>query len=422
MISPQAWAVIRREINDRRGKGFIFGTILIPFILGLIVGVQILLANLKSEDPAYVTIVLENNSSLQALLTKAFDQSDAVKKKMLHVSYQQIAASGVDAYIKSQQEALVGDNNKSVVVVPDSALKDKKVGLYSANTANMEARRQITAGINKALITSFFAQNNIQNVDVGYIQSDVGVTASKVSKRGTRVEGWGPIIVAWGLPLLLLFGVSFNAPPLMSIVVGEKASRVYELLLSSLKPRDLMWGKVIGAATMACVQMVIWVACFIALVLLMNNFGDVSDSLRIEVRPFVLMYYMLNYLIGLLIFLTLYGGLSAMYDNPSAANATLGPVYMIILLPFYTTFSLLGNPANRVVEILSMAPLTSLYVMPARMTLVDVPAWQGFVALAVNSLVLYFAITVAGKVYRLSILSTGNMPSLRQMAIWARHA
>ena len=80
------------------------------------------------------------------------------------------------------------------------------------------------------------------------------------------------------------------------------------------------------------------------------------------------------------------------------------------------------NPANSVAEILSIVPFKSQYVMPLRMAIIDVPVWQPLLALAINAVILYGAMICGGKIYKISILSTGQPPILKQFVQWLRYA
>jgi ABC-2 type transport system permease protein len=420
-MSNRIGSVIKREIKVKLGWGFVMGTIFIPLIMAAIVGLQILMTNLKSENKAVVTVVFDGNAPLRALLKEGLDQEPNVKSGLYAITYEEQTADNFPSYLEKKKEELLKDDDKGIFFVPRSVLADKKMAYYSANPGNIRVRSTIGAALNKALNLNFFAEKNIQNVDIKFIQTDVDITGNKVTSSGTSEESWGPIIIGGVLALLLNLGITFNVMPLMNVIVSEKSNRLYELLLTSLKPGDIMWGKIMGTAAVATLQMVIWIVAFILLMLLMDNFGDATATLRMEFHPVIIAYYVVNFVVGLMIFLTLYAGFSSMYDNPGAASSALLPLYFVILLPMYTVFSLLSNPANIVSATLSLIPITSLYVMPARMTLIDVPFWQPLVALALNVVILYFANVIASKIYRISVLSTGNNPSLRQIAVWVRN-
>jgi ABC-2 type transport system permease protein len=422
MVSKRIRSVIKREVKIKLGKGFVISTIFIPIIMAAIVGIQLLLGGMKSDSKADITFIMANDPAMESLLRSDLSNADFVKSGLYTISYKQMASDKTAGYIADQQKDLLSDNKRSLVVIPQGAATDKKITLYSANPADMQIRMRVSAAVNKALNLRYFQASHIQNVDINFIQSDVALDAEKVSDTGTRAESWGPLIVGGGMALLLLLGTTFHSMPTMNTVVNEKASRIYEVLLSSLTPRDILWGKIFGTVIMATLQMLIWVVALVALILLLDNFTAASAAFQMDFKPLLIPYFLVNYVTGLMIFLTLYAGLSSMFDDSGSASSTLLPLYFAILLPFYTAFSLISNPANRVAEILSMIPLTSLYVMPARMAMVEVPLWQSLLALGLNILLAFGANFVASKIYRISVLSTGNAPSLRQVAIWLKHA
>lgn len=422
MINKRVVSVIKREIKVSMGVSFILATILIPIVMFGIVAIQYLVSDIKTEDNSPVVIVTEPQAAFAQTLRDEVRTSKDLAESKISIDFATSSAGDISKFLDTKRESLLDDDNMGIVFIPNSAVKDKRVQFYSANPANANVRTKVGDLVDRALNRHYFVSNGIQNVDVELIQQGVVIAGSKISRSGTEAESWGPLIIGFTLALLLLFGVSFNSMPVMSMVVAEKTSRVYEVLLCSLKPLDLLWGKIIGKTLVATLQMLIWVVAMAIVLVLLNNFTDVAEAFRMDFRPGVFVYYVINYVIGLMTFLSLYAGFAVGFDEQSKASSALLPVYFAILFPFYTVFSLLGNPANSVSEILSIAPLTSLYVMPARMALIEVPIWQPILALALNAVVLYMAMVAASRLYRISILSTGNNPSLRQLVIWARKA
>jgi len=422
MNTKRIFSVIRREIKVSMGIGFIAATILIPLVMFAIVGIQVLVADIKTDAESPVTVLLDPNAPFESILRDEIGKSKELTESKVKVDYATGSGNGATEFLDSKREELLGNDNMGIIYIPNTAAQDKQVSFYSANPANAHVRLKMETVINKALNQYYFTSNGIQNIDIAQIQRAVTMTGNKVSKSGTEAESWGPLIVGGTLALMLLFGVSFNSMPVMTMVVTEKASRVYEVLLGSLTPLELLWGKIIGKTLVATLQMLIWVVAMAIVLMLLNNFVDVADAFRMDINIAVFAYYVVNYVIGLMTFLTLYAGFAVSYDDSGKASSALLPVYFAILFPFYTFFSLLGNPANGVSEVLSIMPLTSLYVMPARMALINVPAWQPILALVLNVAVLYLAIVAASRLYRLSILTTGNNPSLRQLVLWAKKA
>ena len=421
MSNSKIWIVFKREFKVSMGRPFILSTIFIPLVMFAIVGIQVLMSDIKSEAEATVTVLVEKNSPFSRSMEETIKQAATTDEfKLFKLDFKEIGANEFDSYLDKEREALLADDQKGLFYLPNSSATDKEVLFYSINTGNMQIRTNMQSLFNKALNINYFDQNNIKNVDLVFVGKDVQIVGNKVSETGTEKESWGPIIIGGTLALLLLLGVSFNSLPVMSVVVAEKANRVYEVLMSSLKPLEILWGKILAKTAVASLQMLIWVVVMILALVMLDSFVDVSEAFRMEIKIWVFAYYVINYVVGLMLFLTLYAGMAAMYDDTNKASSGLLPVYFAILLPFYTVFSLLGNPANLVTEILSMAPLTSFYVMPARMMMINVPIWQPIVALLINGALLFGAMFVASKVYRISILSSGNEPSLRQIMKWVK--
>lgn len=424
MISKHTLTVMKREIRAAMGKGFIAATIFIPIVMFATVGIQVAMSmsGIKTDTEQSVIVVLEPGAPFESVLREELSKSSDLAESKIKVEFAARPAGGVKALIDGKRVQLLGNPNMGVVYVPAAAATDKQVSYYSVNPGNTIVRSKVSAAIDRALNRHYFIVNNIQGVELSQIQKPVTMAGNKISQSGTEAESWGPLIIGGILTLLLIFGVSFNSMPVMTMVVNEKASRAYEILLCSLKPLELLWGKVIGKTLVGSLQMLIWVVALAVVLMLLNNFVNVAEAFRMDFKIGVFAYYIVNYIVGLMTFTALYAGFAVSYEDNAKAGAALFPLFLLIQLPFYTVFSLVGNPANFVAQVLSIIPLTSLYVMPARMSLISVPLWQPLLAMALNLSVLYLAMVAASRLYRISILSTGNTPSLRQLVVWAKHA
>jgi ABC-2 type transport system permease protein len=97
------------------------------------------------------------------------------------------------------------------------------------------------------------------------------------------------------------------------------------------------------------------------------------------------------------------------------------PLLMLIMIPFFIAISLGNNPENPIAQIASMLPFASIIVMPARMTLIDVPVWQFILSIIVNIITLIFIFPMGGKVYRIGILMTGKKPKWSEVIGWLKY-
>src|SRR5690606_5538558 len=106
----------------------------------------------------------------------------------------------------------------------------------------------------------------------------------------------------------------------------------------------------------------------------------------------------------------LFATIGAIFDNDQDAQSGIWPIMMLIMIPFFIGIALIGNPGNKIGIIASMLPFSSLIVMPARMTLIDVPSWQIIFSFIINIIVMFVIFFIAGKIYRVGVLMTGKKP------------
>jgi ABC-2 type transport system permease protein len=207
----------------------------------------------------------------------------------------------------------------------------------------------------------------------------------------------------------------------MAAVNEEKTNRIIEVLLSAVTPRELLYGKIVGTAVAGLVQMVIWISPLVLLSLVSLPALVMMDLPSVNLGFFTILYFLVNYLMGIVAFLAIFAAFGAMFDTPQDAQGSMMPVMMLIIVPFFLAFSMARNPANALAEVSSMLPFATILVMPARMTLIEVPLWQVGVAFLVNLLTIWCCIRAGAKIYRLTILMTGKRPAWADIWRWLRH-
>jgi ABC-2 type transport system permease protein len=203
---------------------------------------------------------------------------------------------------------------------------------------------------------------------------------------------------------------------------------VVEIMVSSIKPRALMLGKILGVGGVGLFQLSIWAA--IALILLrfreqvlglfgVSGAGSVAiPSLTVGAIGLVLAYFVLGYFF----YSSLYAAIGAMVNSEQEAQQAQTPVVILLIVPVVCVQLVSSDPRGSAAELLTLIPFSSPVLMPMRYLLGG--ASIGDVALSLAALVLstWLAIFVAARIYRVGILMYGKRPSLRELARWIRHA
>ena len=263
-------------------------------------------------------------------------------------------------------------------------------GLEALVTAAVQQQALVTAGVDLARITqqSQVAVDTLQPVDPN-AGEQLGIAIVGTILLFVSLSGYGAL-VATG-------------------VVEEKQSRVVELLLATIKPWQLLAGKVLGLGAVGLLQLVI-----------LGGIGVVTASLTgVLTVPGAAagMFGMvvLWYLIGFFLFAALYAAVGSTVSRQEELNTVVTPLVFVLLIPFILVLNLLpGDPRNPLAAVLSFIPFFSQTVMPARYALGVAPLWEVGVSAAIALVAIVVVVRVAARVYENSILRTGSRVSLRE--------
>ncbi len=205
----------------------------------------------------------------------------------------------------------------------------------------------------------------------------------------------------------------------MQAVIMEKSNRIVEVLLSSVTSKELMTGKIFGAAITGLMQMSIWL---IPVVLVAStSWFMLPPEVMIDVTFLQISYLLLNFFLGLLIFVGLFTMVGSIFENPQDAQSGMWTILMLVMIPFFISMSMINNPDNPIANIASMAPFSAIIVMPAKMAIVDVPIWQVIFSTLVNIATVFAIFPIAGKVFRVGIMMSGKKPKWSEVVKWLKY-
>ena len=417
--------IVKREFMERvHTRSFLVGTILFPvFMIAMMLaphyfgssGSQRKFA-LVDEAPAGVSDRFVE--SLTAPRESDKDNTYAIER--------------VSGSLESVRERLNANvETKAIdgyVVLPANVLDSNKIMYRARNIAGLSVLKDLRISASRAVQGERLRQAGLDGAKVATLIKSVEVDGARITSTGE--EGGDAIstfflayIVAFLIYLLtLLYGVS-----VMRSVLEEKTNRIAEVLVSSVKPAHLMAGKIIGVASAAILQVLIW-AAIIALLATQSDaiakrLGiDASTMKAFAVEPWVGVALVLFFILGFLLFSSMFAALGAAVTSEQEAQS----LQMVLMLPMFIPLIFIGpitgEPLGRVATILGLVPFTAPLTMPMRMAAGQIPRLQVLLSLAL--LVVGIALTawIAGKIYRVGILSTGKKPTLKELGRWMRMA
>lgn len=417
MLNNRVLAVIKRELREKlMSKSFIFMTILMPALMFLIIGMQALI--MTYEGGKTKLKIVSESAEMTNKFKVELDSMDFVKDGKYEIEYLTMDVPGFDTYLKSINKDIFEEKISAALFVGTSSLKDKKVTVYS-KTPNMSITEKLNKPINKVLVSSYFA-GRLSAEELSFAGRGVDFTGFKITESdGIKEESYGNIILSYIFTFMLYISLLMMGSMTMQSVIEEKNNRIVEIILSSVSPKELLSGKILGSVITASLQMLIWLSPIILLIT--TTLVAVPKEFMPDVTMFHLLFLLIYFIMGLFIYTGLFAMVGSIFDNAQDAQQGMWPIMMLIMIPFFISLSMMRNPSSPLAEISSMLPFASIIVMPARYAITPVPGWQLLVAVVVNILTIMAIAPIAGKIYRVGILRTGTKPKWSEVIKWLKY-
>jgi ABC-2 type transport system permease protein len=419
--------VISREYFTRvRKKSFLLTTILVPLVIVGFYAIIIAVSIKGGSDTTSVAVIDEAG---------LFTDSSAVGNKLLKVDYirnekpqdfkTKYKERGYQAYLH---------------IPPFDIMKDQKFVVHSTSSLSLgntsaiekfldnaiENKRLIAQGINPAVFKAINANADIENV----------IDSADGSKKGNAGVAY---LVSVACGLLIYMMMIIYGTQVMRGVMEEKTNRIAEVIVSSVKPFQLMLGKILGIGAVGLTQFAIWIVIMTALQSLIPIFfpavlqdvsggaaaGATSAKIAGITQAFaalpvfkIVSLFLFYFLGGYLTYASLFAAVgSVVSEDQQEAQQLVFPILMPVILGFVIMMNTINNPHSNLAVFGSLFPLTSPIVMMGRITY-DIPAWQLIVSMLLLIGTFLFFTWVTGKIYRTGILMYGKKPSWKEMIKW----
>lgn len=417
--------ILRREFLERvRTRAFVISTILFPVLLSAGFVVPTMVGSGGGEQR--IAVVNEGPAAVGAQLATALNAASQPGKGPTYTVEQvpgTLTANRDRLNARVQSKELDG-----YVWIPADVLTSSRATYRARNVSNLQVvgdvQRAVTQAVRAARIQS-------SGMDVGQAASllrPVDVNTAQLNDGGEEGgNSLATLIFGYVVTYLVFFMIMFYGQNVMRSVVEEKTNRIVEVIVSSVRATDLMLGKILGVSAVALLQVSIW-AAFVAVLaarsdIISKRFGIPPGSFKVvSIAPGVALALVGFFLLGFLLYAALYAAVGAAVTSEQEAQQLVFVVFMPLMIGFLSFMRVAADPLGSVATTMGMIPFTAPVVMPLRITTATIPAAQVAGSLALMALTVAVVTWLAGKVYRVGILSTGKKPSLRELAHWLRAA
>ena len=429
--------IIEREYLTRvYKKSFIIMTLVTPLIFIAFAVVPALLSQIKDTDTKEVAVIDRTGKYAELLEGNETYRFVPVKES---------SETPLD-YYKSQ-----GDGLYAILTINGDLLQDpNQITLFSEKTVNMGLQNLIASQLNSYLTNEKIDSYNIPDLKeiIDNSQVSLNIQTVKWNTDGEETSSSAGMAAGIGLGatfLIYIFIFAYGGM-VMQGVMQEKTNRIVEVIVSSVKPFELMMGKIIGVGLVGLTQFMLWVV-LLAGVAMAFGIGSVMTtdmSALAEIDPAmsqsaqseimgkmheliggvnfvqILGFFILYFIGGYLLYASIFAAIASMVDQEADTQQFMLPVTMIILFAFYAAIYSIENPDGPLAFWCSIIPFTSPIVMMVRLPY-DVPVWQMLLSIGLLFGTFVVITYFAAKIYRTGILMYGKKITYKEMIKWLRY-
>jgi ABC-2 type transport system permease protein len=428
----RAWVVVKREfLESVRTKMFLLGTLFGPIVMISFIVLPGYFANVGGGGRANIAIVDETSSGLgDDVATTLAQYTQAARQDKSQTSYTvRVIPSAPDRQEQVRQQLskqIQAGTLDGYLLLPPGILTDANAVYEGTNASAQRQMRELHDAV----------QNSVRKVRLdraGIPQQQLAAALRPVTleqrmfggKEGNGGAAQLAIWLGYFMAFAIYMGVILYGASVARGVMAEKRDRIVEVILSSIRARDFMIGKVIGIGGAGVLQMGIW-AVFAAIVLAWGQTIAVHLNVTMpplpHIPPIVGFNFLFFFLGGFFLYAAMFASVGALATNDAEIQQLQFPVMLPLIAGFFMVFAVMENPNTWLATAGTLIPFTSPMVAPMRSAVVTIPfgEWVASLALMVVSVVV--AIWIAAKIYRVGVLTTGKRPSFAELMRWLKAA
>lgn len=428
-----------REFKERvYKKSFILTTLLMPLFFAAISAAPALIMHFATGDTKTISVI--DNSGIIAPQLES-DQS---------VAFVTIPNGDLQEELKKSLES---DNFGLLYIGEDIVTNPNNVQLYTNTSSSMLVEEYIVDQIEEIVEAERLKEYNISDLKqiLEKIEVNISLSTFRNDKENTASSSAASSFIGIALGFVLYFFLIIYGSIVMQSIIEEKNSRILEVMVSTVRPFDMMMGKILGVAAVAVTQIVIWGVLLVAISALLipaimpddilasveaiKGGADVmsmaSNGVDIEMVAALasitntgyiakMVLLMLLFMVGgFLLYAAMYAAVGASVDTVQDAQQLTTPIMLPIILSFIILTLVMNDPNSPLIIWCSMIPFTSPIVMMGRIPS-GIPTWEIATSLALLYITFIVMVWFAGKIYRVGIFMHGKKPTFKDLYHWLK--
>ncbi len=416
--------VIKREYLERvLSKWFVIGTLLGPLVMAMLVLAPILVTKLGTSDRKLTIVSLDNDTQLLTSVKKRLtDKTDPLSKSKYIVKT--VAVSDPTTLPQLQQELdkeiKAGGLNGYLIIKKED--KDYSAEFFAENVSDLGTIRQLKDATSDTIVEKRLSLAGMDINRINELSKPIDIKTNKIVETGTKKDNGqsmflGLIMMVILYTTLLIYGIT-----VLRGIVDEKQSRIVEVVISSISPLQLMFGKILGIGLVGLTQFTVWSIFGAVLPVILASLSLASGMMTMpDIPRSLLAYFILYFILGYFLYATLFALAGSIVSNEQDAQQVQMPIMMLLIVATIFSTLIIRDPNGNASVALSLVPFFGPILMFLRIAVQTPPFWQIALSIALMIVTIIGFSWLAAKIYRVGILMYGKRPNIPELIKWLKY-
>ncbi len=416
--------VVRREYLDRvKKKSFLIGTILGPVLMGLLIFAPALLMKLSPDTQTTVAVIDMTGEIYEQMESSLADTLDdgTPRFRLREVDVEETGLEEAKRVLNFEVEE---DAIDGYVIVPADIIDTGKAAFFGKRIGDIKTLERIESVLGNVVIGLRLSSRGLDYSEIRGLVKGVDMETMQITDKGAEKRGGFDFIFmsSFLFIMMLYMTILMWGVTVQRSIIEEKNNRVIEVLLSSLRPEDLLFGKIFGIGAVGLTQYAIWGlfgTIMTAYGLTMGGpVAEIAGGLSFATLGFFVLYYVL----GFLFYATMFAGIGSVCNTDQEAQQMQTPVVLCLVFTILIPMMVIQRPDSLFATAVSLIPFFTPIVMFMRINVLMPPLWQIVLSIVIMILSIRFAGKLAARIFRTGILMYGKKPDAREILKWLRRS
>ncbi|MEX2346751.1 MAG: ABC transporter permease [Balneolaceae bacterium] len=425
----QIFLVLKREYLTRvKSKGFIAATILVPVGFAVVIGIGIFITVWDSDISFTIGVSDESGQVISSL-----QQINEAR----YIDYSGLPVDSLRSMV--QNEDLTG----YVVITDEDIEHAENLELIYSGSGGMQLLSSIQSDMREAIREERLKRAGVSEEIQSIFETRISVNSRRLSREGEETDDDTAFLSFVGMAMgFVIFAAIFGyGGYIMRGVIEEKTNRIVEVITSSVKPIELLSGKMAGVGALAITQFGIWILTLtglsaiagpIAAAFMTSENEQISSEMAAAeadlpvfmdipaIETSLVVWFIVFFLLGYLLYSSLFAAIGSAADSETDTQQLMLPITVPIMIAYFIMFHTMRSPDSVLSVVGSLIPFFTPIVMVTRIAITEVPVWQTSLAAVLMILTFCGTMWLSAKIYKVGILSYGSSAGFKDIAKWLK--